>query len=351
MLFSEEEKERYNRHFILQGFGEEAQRKLKKAKVLVVGAGGLGCPVLLYLAASGVGHLGIIDDDKVNLSNLQRQVLYTTEDIGQQKANAAAERLKKLNPEIEIQAMPIRIAVENVLAIIAGYDIVVDATDNFFTRYLLNDASVLLKKPLVYGAIFKFEGQVSVFNLEDGPTYRCLFPSMPSDSNFLNCAETGVVGVLPGIIGTWQAMEVIKIITGIGTPAKGKLLSFDLLENKVSSFGFTALAENKNIKELGYYADACNASFNEIDKQTLDQWLQQKEIQLIDVRETEEYENFNLGGTNIPLSQLEGRISEIDVSKITVVHCLSGSRSKKAIDLLKASLPSLEVYNLKNGLK
>ncbi len=346
-MFSAEEKERYDRHFILEGFGAAAQEKLKQAKVLVVGAGGLGCPALLYLVAAGVGYIGIVDDDKVSLSNLQRQVLYTTEDIGEPKATAAKKRLTGLNPSIEIQAIEERIDVDNALALIAPYHIVIDATDNFSTRYLLNDATVILKKPLVYGAIHKFEGQVSVFNLEDGPTYRCLFPSMPTDSSFLNCAEVGVIGVLPGLIGTWQAVEAIKIITNIGTPAKGKLLSFDLLQNKMSGFNFPAVPENKNITELGVYAQTCEPAFNEIDKTTLRQWQQQKDIQLIDVREKQEYQLSNLGGTNIPLSELEYRIDEIDVSKTTVVHCQSGVRSKKAISLIKTKLPSIEVYDLK----
>lgn len=349
-MFSKQEKERYNRHFILDGFGPEAQEKLKNSKVLVVGAGGLGCPALLYLAAAGIGTLGIVDNDQVSLSNLQRQVLYTTGDIGLLKAEAAQRRLIALNPDIHIHAITARLDTENVLDIISGYDLVIDATDNFSTRYLLNDATVILKKPLVYGAIHKFEGQVSVFNLDDGPTYRCLFPSMAEEGNFLNCAEVGVLGILPGIIGTWQATEAIKIITGIGQPAKGKLLSFDLLENSISSFSFSAIPENKNIKQLNAYNDACEASVQEIDRSTLSKWQQEEEIQLIDVREKDEYEHFNIGGKNIPLSQLENNLHEIDASKLTVVHCQSGIRSKKAIELLKKHFPTIDIYNLRSGL-
>lgn len=349
-MFSSEERERYNRHFILQEFGEAAQQKLKKAHVLVIGAGGLGCPALLYLAAAGAGCIGIVDDDVVSLSNLQRQVLYTTEDIGLLKVLAAKKRLEALNPSIQINAIAARINSENVLSILSSYDIIVDGTDNFSTRYLLNDATVLLQKPLVYGAIFKFEGQVSVFNLEDGPTYRCLFPSPPADANFLSCSDVGVLGVLPGIIGTWQAVEVIKIITGIGSPLKGKILNIDLINNEVNSFSFTAVEKNKRITELGTYNETCEPLIKEVDWQTLNNWQQEKEVQLLDVREQDEYNRGNIGGQNFPLSQLEKAIENIDPLKLTVVHCQTGVRSKKAIAIITSFYPLTDIYNLKGGL-
>lgn len=348
-MFSSEEKERYSRHLILAGFGEAAQQQLKSARVLVIGAGGLGCPALLYLAAAGIGYLGIVDDDKVQRSNLQRQVLYTEEDLGTPKVVAAKKRLSSLNPSIEIEAIEERVDKHNVLPLVRNYDLVVDGTDNFTTRYLLNDACVILGKPLVYGAIYKFEGQVSVFNLADGPTYRCLFPEPPSDAN-LSCSQVGVLGILPGIIGVWQANEVIKLITGIGMPLKGKLLSFNLLNNETQCFNFKAIPENKNITYLGTYDDFCTITAREIDRETLTQWLLQKEVQLIDVREEIEYNLSHMGGKNIPLSLLENRLNEINPSLITVVHCQSGTRSKKAIAVIKDFYPSIEIYNLQGGM-
>lgn len=348
MSFSAEEKDRYNRHFILEGFGEEAQLKLKDSRVLVVGAGGLGCPALLYLAAAGIGHIGIADHDRVSLSNLQRQVLYSTEDVGSAKAKIAAEKISKLNPHIQCTPVTEKIDARNALHVLNEYDVILDGTDNFATRYLLNDACVILKKPLVYGAIFRFEGQVSVFNLGDGPTYRCLFPKMPLEE--LSCSEVGVLGVLPGIVGTWQAAEVIKIVTGIGKPLSGSLLSFDLLNNRQTIFRIQAVAAHKQITELGMYAEACNQAANEINADTLRLWISEKEVQLIDVREQEEYQTFNIGGKNIPLSQLGKNMNDINPSKITVVYCQSGVRSKQAMQLIQAYYPSMALFNLAGGL-
>jgi adenylyltransferase/sulfurtransferase len=341
-MLSKGEKERYSRHIILDGFGEEAQLKLKHAKVLVVGAGGLGCPALLYLCAAGVGTIGIIDDDVVNESNLQRQVLFNTEDVGKQKVLAAKTKLNSQNPFTKIETYYSRIIKENALDILKNYDLVLDGSDNFATRYLLNDACVILNKPLVYGAIHKFEGQVSVFNYENGPTYRCLFSEPPNEGEMPACGEVGVLGVLPGIIGTWQATEAIKIITGIGEPLSGKLLSFDLLTNLISSFEFEADVKNRSIRSLGNYNFSCETNSIALDKlQALE-----KPIQLIDVREKTEFDIRNLNGINIPVSEIKNRISELDPKALTVVHCKSGIRSKQAIEIIKEYYPEIEIYNL-----
>jgi adenylyltransferase/sulfurtransferase len=305
----------------------------------------------MYLAAAGVGTIGIADFDVVALSNLQRQILYTIHDIGKNKAAAAQERLSALNQNVTFQAITEKIVTENVLDILSPYDIVVDGSDNFATRYLLNDACVILKKPLVYGAIFKFEGQVSVFNWQEGPTYRCLFPEPPLEGEMLSCGEIGVLGVLPGIIGTWQATETIKLITGIGQPLSGKLLRIDLLGNQLEAFEFNAIAANKCIDRLDtYHNDICDPSIAEIDKNTLMQWLNEITIQLIDVRELSEYETFNIGGKHIALSTLHQRMDEIDPAIITVVHCQSGARSKQAINIIRGRYSNIKLYNLKRGL-
>jgi molybdopterin/thiamine biosynthesis adenylyltransferase/rhodanese-related sulfurtransferase len=343
-MLSEEEKERYSRHLILEGFGEEAQLKLKNAKVLVVGAGGLGCPALLYLAAAGVGSIGIIDDDLVSESNLQRQILYNTEDIGEAKVLVAEKKLAAQNPFISIEPYYGRLTKEGALTIIEGYDLVIDGSDNFATRYLLNDACVILNKPLIYGAIHKFEGQVSVFNYKNGPTYRCLFPEPPNEGEMPACGEVGVLGVLPGIIGTWQAAEAIKIITGIGEPLNGKLLNFDLLSNSISIVELEAQEKNKSIKELGEYHFGCATDF--LTFENFIQLEKEEDIQLIDVREKNEFEVKNLNGMNIPLSEIEKRIAELNPDLITVVHCKSGIRSKKAIEIIKEYYPEIEIYDL-----
>ena len=239
MTFSAEEIKQYQRHLSLPGFGAEAQGKLKKAAVLVVGAGGLGCPALQYLVAAGVGKIGIMDDDLVDASNLQRQVLYTHDDIGQPKAAVASNRLSKLNPFVEIVPVVARLTRDNAKDALEDYEIVVDGTDSFNSRYLINDACVLFDKILIYGAIHQFEGQVSVFNLSNGPTYRCLFPEPPPAGTVPNCAEIGVVGVLPGIIGCMQALEAIKVITGRGDSLSGKLLLYDAMSNSTRTLGLS----------------------------------------------------------------------------------------------------------------
>ena len=239
-MLSEEEKKRYYRQFIAGIFGLEEQMKLKRAKILVIGAGGLGCPALTYLTSAGVGNIGIADDDKVSLSNLTRQILYTVEDTGKYKASAAKSRLQKINPECNITPYIQKLTKNNAPEIISGYNVVIDGTDNIQTRYLLDDTCAILKKPLVYGAIFKFEGQVSVFNYQGGPAYRNLFPETDLLTNMPSCNETGVLGVLPGILGIYQATEAIKIITGIGNVLSGKLLTFNLLNNHTEYFDIPA---------------------------------------------------------------------------------------------------------------
>ncbi|MBC8053702.1 MAG: ThiF family adenylyltransferase [Sphingobacteriaceae bacterium] len=350
MNLSQEELQRYSRHLLMEEFGADAQLKLKAAKVLVVGAGGLGCPCLLYLAAAGIGFLGIADSDAVSISNLQRQVLFDSDDIGKLKAEVAKSHLLKKNPLISIQTYP-RITRDNVLEILKQYDLVVDGSDNFSTRYLLNDACVITGKPYIYAALFKFEGQISTFNYMDGPSYRCLYPHEPASGDVPACGEAGVLGVLPGIMGTWQATEAIKVITGIGSPLSGKLLSLNLLTNDMSLIGFKTNPANKTIKNLGHYEEGCEIDLQSINYQTLNLWLNAGAVLLIDVREEEEFERYNIGGRNIPLSDLEGNSVAVDLQKKVVLVCQTGARSLKALQIFKNKFPDLEVYNLKGGLQ
>jgi len=348
-MLNPEEKERYSRQLILDGFGAEAQEKLKQAKVLVVGAGGLGCPAITYLVSAGVGTAGIIDDDKVALSNLHRQVLYSANDVGEYKVVAAKKRLNAMNPNCNIVTYKERLTRDNVLQLVKEYDVVVDGSDNFQTRYLLNDACVILNKPLVYGAIYGFEGQVSVYNYKGGPTYRCLFPEPPAPEDMPSCNEAGVVGVLPGIVGTWQALEAVKVITGVGSPLSGKLLTLDLLNNQTNYFDVTVNPANRNIKELGteeYYF--CPAD-DEISLSVYDNWKKEKKVQLIDVRTAEEFLANNTGGINIPVDELKQHFKEIDPSSVLVVRCQTGKRARKAIEVLKSEFKGSSIYLLKTN--
>lgn len=348
-MLNKEEINRYSRHILLPELGEEGQLKLKNAKVLVVGAGGLGCPVLQYLCAAGIGTIGIVDFDKVEESNLQRQVLYSTEDIGKHKAEVAKEKLAKQNPHINLITHTSYLNSSNALEIISGYNIVVDGSDNFSTRYLVNDACVILNKILVFGSIFKFEAQVSLFNYKSGPTYRCLYPEPPGYGDVPNCAEIGVLGVLPGICGTFMANEVIKIIAEIGEVLSGKLLMFNILTMRFNSIEINLVPENRNIKKLIDYDIFCGNT-NEITAFQLKQKIESKEdFQLIDVREREEYQLKNIGGILIPLGKLKENLNQIDLEKDVIVHCASGARSKKAISILQEN-GFTKVYNLKNGL-
>ena len=340
---------RYSRQTILPEVGEQGQQKLKNASVLMIGAGGLGCPVLLYLAAAGVGRIGIVDVDKVDITNLHRQVLYTMEDEGKMKAEVAARKLIALNPEINIDVYPLWLSKENVLDIFSSYDIIVDGSDNFATRYLVNDACVMLNKPLVFGSIFKFEGQVSVFNYKNGPTYRCLFPEAPAAGEVPNCSEIGVIGVLPGIIGSLQANEVIKIILEKGDVLSGTLLMYDALSNVFQQLKVTRNPNSSVITTVGDYEEVCLTT-PDIDKKTFDQWKAKGVVfQLIDVREPNEYALKNIGGELIPLNTLQSHVDRIRMDIPVVIHCQMGGRSKKAADFLY-SKGYKNIFNLKNGL-
>ena len=358
--FTKEELARYNRHIIIPEFGIEAQKKLKAAKVLVIGSGGLGSPLLLYLAAAGVGTLGIVDLDVVDDSNLQRQVLFGVQDIGIPKVEAAKIRLKQLNPHIKIKTYNTQFTSKNALEIIRDYDVVADGTDNFPTRYLVNDASVLAGIPNVYASIFQFEGQVSVFNYTDkngtkGPNYRDLYPTPPEPGLIPNCAEGGVFGVLPGIIGSLQANEVIKVITGVGEPLSGRFFVFDALTFETRTLKITKRANSTEIKELIDYEQFCGISaiekpVKEISTLELENWISNGEdFQIIDVRETSEYEQINIGAHLIPLGEVIARNHEIEREKKVVIHCRSGARSAKAIRQLE-EIGFDNLYNLKGGI-
>lgn len=359
-LFTNQEYQRYARHIAIPEFNIEGQKALKNGSVLCVGAGGLGSPMLLYLAAAGVGHIGIVDADRVEDSNLQRQVLYTTNDIGKSKAETAKKRLLDLNPFIKITSHPVRLTSENALDIISQYDVIADGTDNFPTRYLINDACVLCGKPNVYAAISRFEGQVSVFNLERetgerGPNYRDLFPQPPAPGTVQNCEEAGVLGVLPGIIGSLQANEVIKVLTGIGTPLDGRFFIMDALE---FSTHILKIAKNKNtiIDKLIDYEGFCGwkkeLEIKEISYLELTKMQEENEdFQLIDVREKEEYDLKNLGGLLLPLSSILENKDRIATDKKVIIHCESGQRSAQAIRLLEENGDFENLYNLQGGIR
>lgn len=344
---TEAELNRYDRHIRLPEIGLAGQQRLKQARVAIVGAGGLGCPVGQYLVAAGVGTLGIIDGDVIEESNLQRQILFSPEHIGQRKAAVAARILARQNPYSQVVSHPVFLDTTNALSILEGYDIIVDGSDNFATRYLVNDACVLLKKPLVFGSIYKFDGQVSVFNYEDGPTYRCLYPE-PSDLEA--CSEVGVLGVLPGLTGCLMANEVIKLITGIGDLLSGTLLVFNALTLSFNTFSFAANPANKVITELPAATVACAVSIPEITADALRAWMTQADAPLlIDVREPDEYAQNNLGGLLIPLAELVRQPQLIPTDQPVVVHCQSGGRSRQAVEWLMAQ-GYQNAVNLRGGL-
>ncbi|MFY0686812.1 MAG: molybdopterin-synthase adenylyltransferase MoeB [Cyclobacteriaceae bacterium] len=356
--FSKAELERYSRHLIIPEFNIDGQRKLKNAKVLVVGTGGLGAPLLQYLTAAGVGTIGILDFDVVDDSNLQRQVLFSVKDVGRPKVEAAKERLEGLNPHVNFIVHNTMLTSDNALDIIKDYDLVADGTDNFPTRYLVNDACVILGKTNVYASIFRFDGQVSVFNYQDGPHYRDLFPSPPPPGLVPSCAEGGVIGVLPGIIGSLQANEVIKVITGVGDTLSGRLFLFDALTFETRTLKVHKNPDTPDIKELIDYQQFCGigtdkkteAEVNEIDVKQLNSMIQNKEdFQLIDVREQYEYDIANLKGELIPLSQVLDHVDEIASDKTVVVHCRSGKRSADAIEMLEDQ-GFTNLVNLKGGI-
>lgn len=360
---------RYSRHLLIPEVGLSGQKKIKAAKVLVIGTGGLGSPVALYLAAAGVGRIGLVDYDVVDASNLQRQVIHGTSGIGTLKVESARQRMLDLNPDIQVVVYNEPFTSRNAMRIAQDYDILIDGTDNFPTRYLTNDVSVFLGKPNVYGSIFRFDGQVSVFDARQGPCYRCLFPEPPPPGLVPSCAEGGVLGVLPGIIGTLQANEALKLILGIGESLAGRLLLFNALD---MSFDFVNLRKNPNcrvcgpnpeVTELIDYEEFCGVPGHDLEEEgsagkdwdveagQLAEKLRRKEdIYLLDVREPHELEISKLEDAKlIPLGQLAARLSELDSANEMVVFCKSGTRSTRALELL-TSAGFRKVKNLKGGI-
>lgn len=351
---------RYNRQIILPGFGLEAQQKLKDSSVLVIGAGGLGSPLILYLAAAGVGTLGIIDHDVVDESNLQRQVLYSTDHIGQPKVDIAKEKINTLNPNVRVDVYHEKFNDSNAGNLIDKYDVIADATDNFPTRYLINDTCVALNKPYVYGSIYQYEGQVTVFNYAGGPNYRDLYPSPPPPSMIPNCAEGGVIGILPGIIGSIQSMEVIKLLTGIGKTLSGRLFMFDALrlESREITFGRANAGRTDAGRTDAGRAEGVpgptSTGRTDITDISIAEFQQLKasgeDFQLIDVREPYEYDIVNIDAELMPLASIESCIDRIDRNKKVILHCKSGARSAKAIQLLQDKYSYTNLLNLKGGI-
>jgi len=357
---------RYSRHLLIPEVGLEGQRKLKKSSALIIGTGGLGSPVSLYLAAAGIGRIGLVDYDTVDSSNLQRQIIHGTSTVGKLKVDSAKARLLDLNPGIQVDVYNEPYTSENAMRIAKDYDIILDGTDNFPTRYLTNDVAVFLGKPNVYSSIFRFDGQVSVFYAKEGPCYRCLFPEPPPPGLVPSCAEGGVLGVLPGTIGTLQATEALKVLLGIGEPLIGKLLLYNALD---MSFDFVKLKKNPNcrvcgpnadIKELIDYEEFCGVpshdhedagvSSHDITVKELSERVKTNHLKLLDVREPHELEISKLpNAINIPLGQLAGRLAELDSAEDMVIFCKSGSRSMRGLELL-ASAGFKKVKNLKGGI-
>jgi len=359
---------RYSRHLLIPEVGLEGQRKLKNSSILIVGTGGLGSPVALYLAAAGIGRLGLVDYDVVDSSNLQRQVIHGTSTVGKLKVDSAKAKLLDLNPGIQIDVYNEPYTSENALRIARDYDMILDGTDNFPTRYLTNDVAVFLGKPNVYASIYRFDGQVSVFYAKEGPCYRCLFPEPPPPGLVPSCAEGGVLGVLPGTIGTIQATEALKVLLGIGEPLIGKLLLYNALD---MTFDFVKLKKNPNcrvcgpnadIKELIDYEEFCGVpshdhedegsavAAHEITVTDLAERVKTNHLKLLDVREPHELQISALpNAVNIPLGQLAARLSELDSADEMVIFCKSGSRSARGLELL-ASAGFKKVKNLKGGI-
>ncbi len=368
---SREEISRYSRHLIMPEVALDGQKKLKSARVLTIGAGGLGAPLAMYLAAAGVGTIGIVDHDIVDESNLQRQIIHGTSDVGTPKLESAKKRIEDINPNVNVETFSEALSSENALDIFKDYDIIVDGTDNFPTRYLVNDACVLLGKPNVYGSIFRFEGQASVFYAEEGPCYRCLYPEPPPPGLVPSCAEGGVLGILPGAIGTIQATETVKLILGTGEPLIGRLLLYDALGMSYREMKLRkdpscpVCGENPTVTELIDYEEFCGIpqataaeeeaaqSIPEITVTELKDKLDNgEEINVLDVRENHEYEVANLGegiARLIPLGELPEHIDELDKDENFAIHCRSGARSAQAVQLLQEA-GFENVYNVKGGI-
>ena len=364
-VLSNDEILRYSRHLIMPEVGMEGQQKLKASKVLCIGAGGLGSPLALYLTAAGVGTLGIVDFDVVDYTNLQRQIIHTTADVGRKKLDSAADKLKAINPYINLRTFDTRLSSANALELFREFDIIADGTDNFPTRYLVNDACVLTGKPNVYGSIFRFEGQASVFATEDGPCYRCLYPEPPPPGLVPSCAEGGVLGILPGLVGVIQATETIKLILGAGDPLIGRLLLVDALGMKFRELKLRkspdcpVCGKNPTVKSLIDYNEFCGIRGEEevvstdVPAMTVEELKQQldarKDLFILDVREPHEYQICNLNGHLIPLGDLPKRIHELDSSREIVAHCRSGVRSGKAVTFLRQA-GFKKVHNLTGGI-
>ncbi len=363
---SNEEIARYSRHLIMPEVALEGQKKLKAAKVLTIGAGGLGSPLAMYLAAAGVGTLGIVDFDVVDESNLQRQIIHGTSDVGRKKMESAKETIKNINPNVDVIGFEEPLSSENALEIFKDFDIIVDGTDNFPTRYLVNDACVLLGKPNVYGSIFRFEGQASVFHAEEGPCYRCLYPEPPPPGLVPSCAEGGVLGILPGAIGIIQATETVKLILGTGDPLIGRLMLYDALgmsfrEMKLRKDPDCPICgENPTVTELIDYQEFCGIpqaqaaeEENGVPEITVKELKQKMDngdnVNVLDVREPHEYEVANIGVRLIPLGELPQRLVELDSNENFAIHCKSGARSAKAVKLLQDA-GFENVYNVKGGI-
>jgi molybdopterin/thiamine biosynthesis adenylyltransferase/rhodanese-related sulfurtransferase len=364
---NQEEIRRYGRHLILPEVGIEGQRRLKGAKVLLIGAGGLGSPLSLYLAAAGVGQIGLVDFDIVDQSNLQRQIIYSTRDVGCPKLEAAKQRIAEINPNIQVDTYETRLNSGNALGIMQSYDVVVDGTDNFPTRYLVNDSCVLLGKPNVYGSIFRFEGQVSVFNHNSGPCYRCLYPEPPPQGLVPSCAEGGVLGILPGVVGTLQATETIKLILGKGDTLSGRLLLFDAMKMKFRELKLQrnpdcpVCGKSPSIKSLIDYNEFCGLGRG-VQLETLEEESEitvgelkrlidrGRPVSIIDVREPHEYEICNIKGSKlIPLNEIPGRLNEFSLTEEYVFHCHTGVRSASAVNFLRR-LGFRKVKTLKGGI-
>ncbi|MEM7411978.1 MAG: molybdopterin-synthase adenylyltransferase MoeB [Myxococcota bacterium] len=358
--------DRYRRHLTLPEVGLEGQRALLDARVLLIGAGGLGCPLAQYLAAAGVGTLGLVDFDVVDASNLHRQVLYGTADVGRLKVDVAAERIAAMNPDVKVERHPLRLSSENAMALFAEYDVIVDGTDNFPTRYLTNDACVLLGKPNVHGSIFRFDGQMTVFDARHGPCYRCLYPEPPPPGAVPSCAEGGVLGVLPGLVAIIQATETVKLVAGLGDPLYGRLLQYDALRMEFHEFRLKkdpacpACGETPEITELIDYAGFCGVPAEEpsepptIDASSLASLRADgAEHLLLDVRDLDEWERARIeGATLVPLAELGDRLAEFDLwrGKRVIVHCHHGPRSERAARLL-LDAGFARVENLTGGIE
>jgi len=363
---SNEEIARYSRHLIMPEVALEGQKKLKAARVLTIGAGGLGAPLAMYLAAAGVGTIGIVDFDVVDESNLQRQIIHGTSDVGRPKLESARETIEDINPNVRVETFNEALSSENALDIFRDFDVIVDGTDNFPTRYLVNDACVLTGKPNVYGSIFRFEGQASVFWAEEGPCYRCLYPEPPPPGLVPSCAEGGVLGILPGAIGVIQATETVKLILGIGEPLIGRLLLYDALGMRFREMKLRKdpkcpiCGENRTIHELIDYEEFCGIPQaqaaereNEVPEITVRELKERldrgEDIKVLDVREPHEYQVANIGAPLIPLNELPERMHELNQNDEIAVHCKTGGRSARAVKLLRDA-GFTNVYNVKGGI-